>query len=174
MQSTQSSTNSAEVITQKSTAQDTTKPHSANPTLSQLNNLIEESLQIYELENQKTNSIDDLYNSFKTITEFLSFSVNIQPKIFNLPSDSTVTLLPNLDIFIKLSNGKTETKGINTFPAEVIALILESIMPDILGLIKSEKARLTETITFLRTATKQLKQLGHLKDGISEKPTIIT
>ena len=67
-------------------------------TLTQLNTLMEESLQIYELEDQKTNVIDDLHNALQVITQFLSFSTDVNPVIFNLPQDATVTMLPNLKI----------------------------------------------------------------------------
>src|SRR3990167_4524960 len=89
-------------------------------TLAELNTLIEESMQIYELEDQKTNIIEDLCNALKIITEFLSFSVSVHPGIFNLPSDSSILLLPNLDLIIKLSNGKTETKKFVDYPPETI------------------------------------------------------
>src|SRR3989338_9015337 len=113
---------------------------SSASTLAQLNTLIEESMQIYELEDQKTNIIEDLHNALKIITEFLSFSVNVHPGIFNLPSDSSIVLLPNLELIIKLSNGKTETKKFADY--------------------------LTEKITFLRTATKQLNTLSQLKENL--------
>jgi len=65
-------------------------------TLAQLNTLMEESLQIYELEDQKTDVIDDLHNALQVITAFLGFSTNVNPIIFKLPSDATITVLPNL------------------------------------------------------------------------------
>lgn len=135
-------------------------------TLAQLNTLIEESMQIYELEDQKTNIIDDLHNALSVITEFLSFSVNIHPGIFNLPSDSTVTLLPNLDLVIKLSNGKTETKQFADYSPELITQIIEYVTPQLIELIQTQKTYLTEKITFLRTATKQLNTLSQLKDNL--------
>jgi len=135
-------------------------------TLAQLNTLIEESMQIYELEDQKTNIIDDLHNALKIITEFLSFSVNVHPQIFNLPSDSNIVLLPNLDLIIKLSNGKTETKKFADYPPETITQIIEYVTPQLIGLIQTQKAYLTEKITFLRTATKQLNTLSQLKENL--------
>ncbi len=139
-------------------------------TLAQLNTLIEESMQIYELEDQKTNIIDDLHNALKVITEFLSFSVNIHPGIFNLPSDSSIVLLPNLDLIIKLSNSKTETKKFTDYPPETITHIIEYVTPQLIGLIQTQKTYLTEKITFLRTATKQLNTLSQLKENL---PNII-
>jgi len=131
-----------------------------------LNTLMEESLQIYELEDQKINVIDDLHNALQVITQFLGFSTNIHSGIFNLPPDSTITLLPNLKILIKLANGKTETKKFTDYPPEVITQIVEHVTPQLLELIKSQKAYLTEKITFLRTATKQLSTLSQLKENL--------
>jgi hypothetical protein len=133
-------------------------------TLAQLNTLIEESLQIYELEDQKTNIIEDLHNSLKIITEFLNFSVNVHPGIFNLPSDSNIVLLPNLDLVIKLSNGKTDTKKFTDYPPETITRIIEYVTPQLIALIQTQKTYLTENISFLRTATKQLNALSQLKE----------
>ncbi len=135
-------------------------------TLAQLNTLMEESLQIYELEDQKTNVIDDLHNALQVISQFLGFSTNIHPEIFNLPPDATVTLLPNLKIVIKLTNGKTETKQFTDYTPETITKIVEHITPQLLELIKVQKSYLTEKITFLRTATKQLSTLSQLKENL--------
>ena len=134
-------------------------------TLAQLNTLMEESLQIYELEDQKTNVIDDLHNALQVITQFLGFSTNVHPEIFNLPSDATVTLLPNLKLIIKLTNGKTETKQFTDYAPETITKIVEYVTPQLLELIKAQKLYLTEKITFLRTATKQLSTLSQLKEN---------
>ena len=135
-------------------------------TLAQLNTLMEESLQIYELEDQKTNVIDDLHNALQVITQFLGFSTNVHPEIFNQPPDSTITLLPNLKLVIKLSNGKTETKQFTDYAPETITKIVEYVTPQLLELIKIQKSYLTEKITFLRTATKQLSTLSQLKENL--------
>ncbi len=147
--------------------QTTTDPTDVNAkTLAQLNTLMEESLQIYELEDQKTNVIDDLHNALQVITEFLGFSTNVHPSIFNLPSDATITMLPNLKLIIKLVNGKTETKNFSDYAPEVITQIVEYVTPQLLELIKVQKSYLTEKITFLRTATKQLNTLSQLKENL--------
>ena len=145
----------------------TADPNDTNAkALTQLNTLMEESLQIYELEDQKTLVIDDLHDALKVITQFLGFSTNIHPEIFNLPSDSVITLLPNLKIIIKLSNGKTETKKFTDYTPEVITSIVEYTTPQLLELIQAQKSYLTEKITFLRTATKQLSTLNQLKENL--------
>jgi len=135
-------------------------------TLAQLNTLMEESLQIYELEDQKTNVIDDLHNALQVITQFLGFSTNVHPEIFNLPPDATIALLPNLKLIIKLSNGKTETKQFTDYSPETITRIVEYVTPQLLELIRAQKSYLTEKITFLRTATRQLSTLSQLKENL--------
>jgi len=156
--------------TKQETTQETPIPVDRNDvnakTLAQLNTLMEESLQIYELEDQKTNVIDDLHNALKVITQFLGFSTNVHPEIFNLPPDATITLLPNLKLVIKLSNGKTETKQFTDYAPETITKIVEYVTPQLLELIKVQKSYLTEKITFLRTATKQLSTLSQLKENL--------
>ncbi len=183
MQSAESSDNKAkeapEQTAPEQTAPEQTAPEQTAPvepndvnakTLSQLNTLMEESLQIYELEDQKTNVIDDLHDALQVITEFLRFSTNVHPGIFNLPPDSSITLLPNLKLIIKLANGKTETKKFTDYDPEIITQIVEYVTPQLLELIQAQKAYLTEKITFLRTATKQLSTLSQLKENL---PTIV-
>ncbi len=167
----QSSESTEPIIPSETSVPMTTDPlTSGASTLAQLNTLIEESMQIYELEDQKTNIIEDLHNALKIITEFLNFSVNVHPVIFNLPPDSNIVLLPNLNLIIKLSNGKTETKKFTDYPPETITQIIEYVTPQLIGLIQTQKTYLTEKITFLRTATKQLNALAQLKENL---PNII-
>ncbi|MCV0392257.1 MAG: hypothetical protein K5790_03065 [Nitrosopumilus sp.] len=178
MQSTESSdkqsdvnapeTTEPQVLAETSVAVDPTDVNAK--TLTHLNTLMEESLQIYELEDQKTTVIGDLHNALKVITSFLSFSTSVHPGIFNLPTDSRVTMLPDLKLILTLSNGKTEIKKFTDYDPEVITQIVEYVTPQLLELIKAQKAYLAEKITFLRTATKQLSTLNQLKENI---PTII-
>ena len=162
------SSESTEIITPSETSihVPTDTLTSGASTLAQLNTLIEESMQIYELEDQKTNIIENLSDALKIITEFLNFSTNVHPGIFNLPSNSSIILLPNLDLIIKLSNGKTEIKKFTDYPPETITQIIEYVTPQLIGLIQTQKTYLTEKITFLRTATKQLSALSQLKENL--------
>jgi len=139
-------------------------------TLKKIENLISESLQLYELDNQKANTTDELVNSLRVITEYLGFSVNIVPKIFNLPEDSTIIILPSLDIIVRKSNGKTEKQRLDQLEPERIASLLEYIVPLFLNMIQKQKISIVEKITFLREATTKLKQMQNLKTGGSPAP----
>lgn len=146
--------------------------NTAADTLKSLENLISESLQIYELYNQKENITDELVNSLRIITEYLSFSVNIHPGIFELPANSNIILLPTLELIIRESNGKTEQKRLDQFAPDKITKILEYVIPLFLNMIQSEKVKLTEKISFLREATSQLKELRLLKHAENVKQNI--
>jgi len=140
-------------------------------TLKRIENLISESLQLYELDNQKANTTDELVNSLRVITEYLGFSVNVLPRIFNLPEDSTIIILPSLDIIMRKSNGKTEKQRLDQLEPETITSLLEYIVPLFLNMIHKEKSSMMEKITFLREATTKLKQMQNLKTGGSPAPS---
>ena len=121
--------------------------------------LVDESVQIYELESEKGNVVEDLYNSLKVITEFLGFSIELSSKIFNEPESTKVTLNPSLDIIIKKENGKIEQKRLDEFSTKKIAEILkDSIMP-IIELCKNEKIIQNKNITFLKAVTGKLEKI---------------
>jgi len=151
------------------TAEDTPRvggmAEQSKQTMQRLESLISESLQLYELDNQKANTTDELVNSLRVITEYLGFSVNVLPGIFELPADSNVIILPNLDIIVRKSNGKTERRRLDQLEPEKITPLLEYIVPLFLNMIKKEKNSMTEKIAFLRDATTKLKQMQNIKTG---------
>jgi len=104
-------------------------------TMKRLESLISESLQLYELDNQKANTADELVNSLRVITDYLGFSVNVLPGIFDLPADSTVIILPSLDIIVRKSNGKTEKRRLDQLEPEKLTPLLEYIVPLFLNLL---------------------------------------
>lgn len=150
----------AEEPTQKSDL----STQSAN-TMKRLESLISESLQLYELDTQKANTTDELVNSLRVITEYLGFSVNVLPGIFDLPTNSTVIILPNLDMIIRKPNGKTERRRLDQLEPEKITPLLEYIVPLFLSMIQKEKTSMTEKIAFLRDATTKLKIMQNIKTG---------
>jgi len=152
------------------TPQSSDMAEQSKQTLKRIENLISESLQLYELDNQKANTTDELVNSLRVITEYLGFSVNVLPGILNLPADSTIIILPSLDIIIRKSNGKTEKQRLDQLEPEKITSLLEYIVPLFLNMIHKEKSSMMQKITFLREATTKLKQMQNIKTGGSPAP----
>jgi len=130
--------------------------------------LVDESVQIYELESEKGNVIDDLYNSLKVITEFLGFSVDLPVNIFNEQDDTKITLTPSLDIVIKRANGKIEQKRLDEFSTKKIAEILKNSIMPIIELCKKEKIIQNKNITFLKSVTKKLEKIQKINSENNE------
>jgi len=130
--------------------------------------LVDESVQIYELESEKGNVIDELYNTLKVLTEFLGFSVDLPSKIFNEDENSKITLTPSLDIVIKKSNGKVETKRLDEFSTKKIAEILKNSIMPIIDLCKNEKIVQNKNITFIKAVTSKLDKIQKIN---SPKPS---
>ncbi len=165
-----------DVIINKKKSKQITKEISSDEStnaLNQLENLITESLQIYELENQKASTIDELVNSLKIVTEFLNFTVKINPEIFALNKDTSVTLSPQLELIFRKSDGKTEVKSLDAFSLETLTKILENAFPQLVKSMRKEKDYLSKKIFFLRAATKQLKQLHNLKEGPVTESSVV-
>jgi hypothetical protein len=127
--------------------------------------LVDESVQIYELESEKQNVIDELYNSLKIITEFLGFSVELSSKTFNEEDDTKITLTPSLDIVIKKGNGKIEQKRLDEFSTKKIAEILKNSIMPIIELCKNEKIIQNKNITFLKAVTKKIEKIQKINSG---------
>ena len=153
---------------------DTGQPTGFSNTLKYLDSLVDEALQVYELDNEKTNIVDELYHSLKVITGFLGFSVDLPPDILNLPSDTRITLTSSLDILVIRSNGKSEQKRLEEFSFEEILRILEYSVPNMINLIRTERTTMNEKITFLREATKKLQHMHNLNSQKHETSDTVT
>jgi len=125
--------------------------------------LVDESVQIYELENEKINVIDELYNSLKSVTEFLGFSVNIPSNIFKYSSNTKITLTPSLEIIIIHENGKEEQKRFDELTVEQITQILKHAVTPIIELTKKEK-ELQNKNTFMRTISDKFSKIQNINN----------
>ena len=123
--------------------------------------LIDEAVQVYELDKEKVNVIDELYNSLKVITSFLGFSVDLYPELLNLPPGSRAVLTPSLDVVIIKPNFKSETKSLDQFSLEEVTNILRYGSPALISMAKADRMYKNRRISFLKSATAKLKKLSH-------------
>lgn len=148
----------------------TNHSNSLSDPLKYMEALVDEALQLYELDTEKTNIVDELYHSLKVITNFLGVAVDLHPTILNLPTETKITLSSSLDVLIIKPNGKSEQKSLDMFPLDEIISILQYAIPTIINIIRSERTQMNEKITSLRAATKQLRELHELN---SKKETTL-
>ena len=140
------------------------EPNSANPddlasAVKAMDDLVEEAIQIYELDKEKTNITDELYNSLKVITNYLGFSIDVNPQLVNLPQDTRLILMPSLDLLIIKPNFKSEQKRLDQLNLDEISNILKFVIPNIINMARSDRLLKSQKVSFVREATKRLKRL---------------
>ena len=124
-----------------------------------MENLVEEAAQVYELEKEKVNVVDDLYNSLKIITSYLSFSVDLPSQLLTLPEAVRIILTPSLDLIIIRSNFKSETKRFDQLTLDETYNILRYAIPVIISMASTDREIKNKKISFLRQGTKKLKRI---------------
>ena len=124
-----------------------------------IDELVEEAIQIYELDNEKTNLTDELYNSLRTITNYLGFSMDVEPQLLNLSQDTRIILMPSLDLLIIKSNFKSEQKRLDQLSLDETSNILKSVIPNLINMARADRVLKNQKITFMREAAHRLKRL---------------
>ena len=124
-----------------------------------MEDLVDEAVQVYELDKEKTNVIDDLYNSLKIITTYLSFSVDLHPELLGLPENTRAVLTPSLDILIIKPNFKSEQKRFDQLTLDETSNVLRYAIPAIISMARVDRTIKHKKISFLREGSKKLKRL---------------
>src|SRR5574337_693720 len=124
-----------------------------------IDELVEEAIQIYELDNETTNLTDELYNSLRTITNYLGFSMDVEPQLLNLSQDTRIILMPSLDLLIIKSNFKSEQKRLDQLSLDETSNILKSVIPNLINMARADRVLKNQKITFVREAAHRLKRL---------------
>jgi hypothetical protein len=140
-------------------ASDNTNPDDLASAVKAMDDLVEEAIQIYELDKEKTNITDELYNSLKVITNYLGFSIDVNPQLVNLPQDTRLILMPSLDLLIIKPNFKSEQKRLDQLNLDDISNILKFVIPNIINMARSDRLLKSQKVSFVREATKRLKRL---------------
>ena len=137
-----------------------TNPDELASAIKSMDDLVDEAIQIYELDNEKTNLTDELYNSLRTITNYLGFSMDVDPRLMCLPHDTRIILMPSLDLLIIKSNFKSEQKRLDQLSLDETSNILKLVIPNIVNMARSDRILKNQKIAFVREATKRLKRLS--------------
>jgi len=124
-----------------------------------MEDLVEEAAQVYELEKEKVNVVDDLYNSLKIITTYLSFSVDLPSQLLSLPETIRIILTPSLDLIIIRPNFKSETKRFDHLTLDETYNILRYAIPVVISMASTDRQIKNKKISFLRQGTKKLKRI---------------
>ena len=139
-----------------------------------MEDLVDEAVQVYEIDKEKINVIDDLYNSLKVITAYLGFSIDLHPSLLNLPEHTRSMLTPSLDILIIKPNFKSEQKRFDQLTLDETTNVLRYAIPTIINMARSDRMIKSKKISFLREGTKKLKRLpsSSAEDMIITDPSV--
>jgi len=135
-----------------------------------MEDLVDEAVQVYELDKEKVNVTDDLYNSLKILTGYLGFTVDLPNELLNLPPQSRAILVPSLDIIVIKPNYKSEQKRLDQFTLDEISNVLRYSIPMIINMARTDRMIKSKKIAFLKEGTKKLKRLP----GTSVDDTMVT
>ncbi|MGI0027288.1 MAG: hypothetical protein ACREAD_05550 [Nitrosopumilaceae archaeon] len=124
-----------------------------------MEDLVDEAVQVFELDKEKTNVIDDLYNSLKIITSYLGFSVDLHPGLLGLSEHTRAVLTPSLDILIIKPNFKSEQKRFDQLTLDETSNVLRYAIPTMINMARSDRTIKNKKISYLREGTKKLKRL---------------
>ena len=135
-----------------------------------MEDLVDEAVQVYELDKEKVNVTDDLYNSLKILTGYLGFTVDLPMELLNLPPQCRAILVPSLDIIIIKPSYKSEQKRLDQFTLDEISNVLRYAIPMIINMARTDRILKSKKIAFLKEGTKKLKRLP----GNSVDDTMVT
>ncbi len=124
-----------------------------------MEDLVDEAVQVYELDKEKVNVIDDLYNSLKVITTYLAFSVDLEPQLLSLAENFRLILTPSLDIIIIKPDFKSETRRFDQLTLDETANVLKFAIPAIISMVRADRESKNRKVAFLREGAKKLKRL---------------
>ncbi|MGB9125543.1 MAG: hypothetical protein WCC55_08380, partial [Nitrosotalea sp.] len=92
-------------------------------------------------------------------TNYLGFSMDVDPRLMGLPHDTRIILMPSLDLLIIKSNFKSEQKRLDQLSLDETSNILKLVIPNIVNMARSDRILKNQKIAFVREATKRLKRL---------------
>lgn len=124
-----------------------------------MEDLVDEAVQVYEIDKEKTNVINDLYNSLKIITTYLSFAVDLHPQLIHLPENVRIILTPDLNLLILRPNFKSEIKRFDQLTLDETSNVLKYAIPAIISMARADREIKNKKISFLREGAKKLKRL---------------
>ena len=155
-------------------SEDTVNEDSLAAAVKAMEDLVDEAVQVYEIDKEKTNVIDDLYNSLKIITSYLGFSIDLHPNLLNLSEHTRAMLTPSLDILITKPNFKSEQKRFDQLTLDETTNVLKYAIPAIINMARSDRIIKSKKISFLREGTKKLKRLpsSNAEDMIVTDPSV--
>jgi len=156
----------AEVISEEN--EEETVENNGASLLSDIDSLVDQTLQIYELTSKEGDIIESIGSSISILLTTLKASMSLSQSIFqnDFPGIKTAIINSNAEIIIMQASGNIITKKFSELDSSQVMNILKEIIPKLGENANSRKIEVTEKIGTLRKVSKQFQRV---KAGIGNE-----
>lgn len=138
--------------------------------LSDIDSMIDQTLQIYELTSKESDIIASIGSSISIMLSTLKLSLSLPQTIFqhDFPAMKSAVLNSNAEIIIMHSNGNIVTKKFNELDSTQVLNVIKEIVPKLNQSAEAKKVEVTEKIMTLRKVAKQFQRLKAMPEQTKE------
>ena len=131
------------------------------PLVADIDSLIDQTLQIYELTSKEDEIIESIGSSISILLTTLKVSLSLSQSIFqnDFPSIKSAILNNNAEIIIMQANGNIVTKKFSELDSSQVMNIMSEIVPKLGESAEAKKVEVTEKIDVLRKIAKQFQRI---------------
>jgi hypothetical protein len=129
--------------------------------LSQIDSLVDQTIQIYELTSKESEIIEQISSSISILLRTLKVSLQIPNTIFqnDYPSIKSAILNNGGDIIILQGDGNIVTKKLRDLGSQQVLQVMNAIVPKLSENASTMKSEITERMSMLSKIVKQLKRV---------------
>ncbi len=139
--------------------------------LADIDSLIDQTLQIYELTSKEGEIIGSIGSSVSILLTTLKLSLSLPQTIFqnDFPAIKSAVLNGNAEIIIMQANGNIVTKKFNELDSSQVVNVIKEIVPKLSQSAESKKTDVTEKIVLLKKVAKQFQRVKAMPGNTREE-----
>lgn len=132
----------------------------SNNILAEIDNVIDKTLQIYELTSKESEIISSIGSSVSMLLNTLKVSLTLSPSVFHndFAGIKSAILNNNAEVIILQSTGNIITKKFNELNSAQVMRVLEEVIPKLDQSADEKKTEATEKIGMLKKVAKQMSR----------------
>ncbi|HJS81794.1 MAG TPA: hypothetical protein VJ742_03060 [Nitrososphaera sp.] len=139
--------------------------------LADIDSLIDQTLQIYELTSKEGEIIESIGSSISILLTTLKLSLSLPQNIFqnDFPAIKSAVLNGNAEIIIMQANGNIVTKKFAELDSSQVVNVIKEIIPKLSKSADEKKTDVTEKIVLLKKVAKQFQRVKAMDDQAKEE-----
>ena len=139
--------------------------------LADIDSMIDQTLQIYELTSKESDIIGSIGSSISIMLSTLKLSLSLPQTIFqhDFPAMKSAVLNSNAEIIIMHANGNIVTKKFNELDSTQVLNVIKEIVPKLNQSSEAKKVEVTEKIMTLKKVAKQFQRLKTMPGNEKEE-----